>query len=707
MWFELPSPHASGVRGGKPERSAAEGRGKGARKRLVRSMLLMPHFPYFCSVNFQRRQLSDDQLLNIYKKLLYPRIIEEKMLILLRQGKIGKWFSGIGQEAISVGATLALQEDEYILPLHRNLGVFTTRNIPFRKLFAQWQGKKSGFTKGRDRSFHFGTNEYHIVGMISHLGAMLGVANGISTAHLLNKSEKVSLVFSGDGGTSEGDFHEAMNVAAVWQLPVIFLIENNGYGLSTPSNEQFRCRQFIDKGIGYGMEAVQVDGNNILEVYHKVDELAESMRRTPRPVLLECMTFRMRGHEEASGTKYVPQELFEEWGKKDPISNYEQFLFAEGVLNDKLKASVYEELKAGMDEDLAAVFAEEEIVAGTDEELDDVYAPFFPVQVSPGTGKVSSKRLVDAISDGLRQSLERHPKSVLMGQDVAEYGGVFKISENFYKQFGKERIRNTPITESSILGAGYGLAIMGYKAVVEMQFADFVTCGFNQIVNNLAKSHYRWTQAADVVVRMPTGAGVGAGPFHSQSTEAWFFHVPGLKIVYPSNPYDAKGLLCASVEDPNPVMFFEHKALYRSVEGEVPDDYYTLEIGRAKTVRSGDELTVITYGWGVHWAVKACEKVGISAEILDLRTLLPWDKEAVREAVAKTGKVLVLHEDTLTGGIGAEIAAWIAEHCFTVLDAPVKRIGSLDTPVPLAKDLEKNFLPEARLLQALKELQAW
>lgn len=626
------------------------------------------------------------------------------MLILLRQGKVGKWFSGIGQEAISVGATLALHNDEYIMPLHRNLGVFTTRQIPFRKLFAQWQGKKSGFTKGRDRSFHFGTNDYHIVGMISHLGAMLGVANGISTAHLLNNEGKVSLVFSGDGGTSEGDFHEAMNVAAVWSLPVIFLIENNGYGLSTPSNEQFKCKQFIDKGIGYGMEAYQIDGNNILEVFHKVTELSESMRKAPRPVLLECMTFRMRGHEEASGTKYVPQELFDLWAKKDPIANYEAYLYAENILNDELKQSIYDELKMGMDEDLAAVFEEPEIIADTQEELNDVYAPYTHETIEP-SGNSSSKRLVDAISDGLKQSLERHPKSVLMGQDVAEYGGVFKISDNFYKWFGKGRIRNTPITESSIVGAAYGLSIMGYKAIVEMQFSDFVTCGFNQIVNNLAKSHYRWAQASDVVVRMPTGAGVGAGPFHSQSTEAWFFHVPGLKLVYPSNPFDAKGLLCAAINDPNPVLFFEHKALYRSIEGEVPDDYYTLEIGKAGLVQEGQSMSIITYGWGVHWAIEACKALQIDADIVDLKTLLPWDKECVAASVKKTGKALVLHEDTLIGGIGAEIAAWISEHCFTQLDAPVKRVASLDTPVPLAKDLEDNFLAKKHLHAALLELQ--
>jgi 2-oxoisovalerate dehydrogenase E1 component len=657
-------------------------------------------------MNFNRGNLSNAELLHIYRYLVKPRVIEEKMLILLRQGKVGKWFSGMGQEAISVGTGLALHKDEYILPLHRNLGVFTTRNIPFRKLFAQWQGKKSGFTKGRDRSFHFGTNEYHIVGMISHLGAMLGVANGISLAHKLSGEGKISVVFSGDGGTSEGDFHEALNVAAVWQLPVIFIVENNGYGLSTPSNEQFRCKQFIDKGIGYGMEAVQIDGNNILEVYNKVSTLAEDMRQNPRPVLLECITFRMRGHEEASGTKYVPQHLFDEWQKKDPINNFEAWLMNEGIITTDdiaaIRKEFLDEIESGLDE----VFAEPEIVPDLTEELADMYAPVDSIEVAPA-GTESEKRLVDAISDGLKQSMQKHRNLIIMGQDVAEYGGVFKITENFHNEFGKDRVRNTPITESSILGAGYGLAIQGYKAVVEMQFADFVTCGFNQIVNNLAKSHYRWAQAADVVVRMPTGAGVQAGPFHSQSNEAWFYHVPGLKIYYPSNPFDAKGLLATAINDPNPVLFFEHKFLYRSVSGMVPDAYYTLPEGRAAVHDLGNEICIITYGWGVHQALKLVKENNIPARVVDLRTLLPWDKETVAAQVKATGKVLILTEDTLTGSIASDISAWIMENCFQWLDAPVKRLGSLDTPVPLAKSLEDQFLPWGRLLNSIEELRAF
>ncbi len=662
------------------------------------------YFCYHLFMNFDRKQHTDETLLHLYKSIVYPRTIEEKMLILLRQGKVGKWFSGIGQEAISAGVTAALQPDEYILPLHRNLGVFTGRNIPFAKLFAQWQGKKEGFTKGRDRSFHFGTNEHHIIGMISHLGAMLGVADGIALAHKLNDEKKIAVAFSGDGGASEGDFHEAINVAAVWDLPVIFVVENNGYGLSTPSREQFRQKQFIDKAIGYGIEGIQVDGNNILEVYDAMLAISEDLRKNPRPILFEAMTFRMRGHEEASGTKYVPQHLFDEWSKKDPILNYENYLKSIGLLNDVKIDVIKASFKKDIDKGLKEVFALPEVTAVIEEELADVYCATTPVVLKPTTQNKSKKRLVDAISDGLRQSMERHDNLVLMGQDIAEYGGVFKITDGFVNQFGKERVRNTPICESAIVGAAYGLSIKGFKTMMEMQFADFATCGFNQIINNLAKSHYRWGQNADVVIRMPTGAGVNAGPFHSQSNEAWFFHTPGLKVVYPSTPSDAKGLLCASFNDPNPILFFEHKAMYRSIEEEVFDDYYTIELGKANTVKKGDDISIITYGAAVHWAVSQCEAMDISADIIDLRTLLPWDKEAVEATVKKTGKVLIVHEDTLTGGIGAELSAWINEHCFTHLDAPVMRVGSLDTPVPMAKDLEGHFLAKKRIKESIQKL---
>ncbi len=654
-------------------------------------------------MHFERKDLSNETLIELYKAILKPRVIEERMLIYLRQGRVSKWFSGIGQEAISVGVTAALQSDEYLCPLHRNLGVFTTRNCDLQQLFAQFQGKKNGFSKGRERSFHFGTNAHHIVGMISHLGPQLCVGDGIALASVLKKEKKISVAFTGDGGTSEGDFHEACNIAAVWNLPVIILIENNGYGLSTPVNEQFKCEKLSLRAQGYGMKGLTIDGNNILEVFHTVNELAAEMRENPHPVLLECMTFRMRGHEEASGVKYVPKELFEIWEKKDPVTNYENWLISEGIISPDFPLMLRNEIDAEVRKAFDAADAEPDVEPNTEEELNDIYQPFIPQDSFPAkSSEKTSMRLIDAVSDGLRLSMRKFDNLVIMGQDVAEYGGVFKITEGFVEEFGKERVRNTPLCESGILSAALGLSVKGIKSVVEMQFADFVSTGFNAIVNNLAKSYYRWGQNADVVVRMPTGAGVGAGPFHSQSNEAWFFHVPGLKIVYPSSPFDAKGLMAAAIEDPNPVMFFEHKFLYRSIEGEVPKEYYTLPIGKASLVQEGDEISIITYGTGVHWAKEAVAEKNVSADIVDLRTLLPFDKEAIAKSVKKTGKILIIHEDTLTGGIGAEIAAWINETLFEFLDAPVTRVAALDTPVPFAIPLEKNFLPKERLAQKIE-----
>jgi 2-oxoisovalerate dehydrogenase E1 component len=661
-------------------------------------------------MQFNKKGLATVELLSIYKKLLLPRLIEEKMLVLLRQGKISKWFSGIGQEAIAVGAAIALEEDEWIMPLHRNLGVFTARNMPLHKLFMQWQGNKDGYSKGRERSFHFGSREHHICGMISHLGPQLAIADGVVLAHKLKKENKVALAFSGDGGTSEGDFHEALNVAAVWDLPVIFVVENNGYGLSTPVNEQYRCNSLVDKAAGYGMQGVKIDGNNILTVIDTLAGVRDYCIKEQKPYLVECMTFRMRGHEEASGTKYVPKELFEEWEKKDPIKNFEEYLTSINVLNESSIEIIRGDIKKQIEDELElASTLSADIIPNTQEELEDVYAPITaaPVAAINDTQQVPERelRFIDAIKEGLLQSMQQHNNLVLMGQDIAEYGGAFKITEGFVAEFGKERVRNTPLCESAIVGSALGLSLQGFKSMMEMQFADFVTVGFNQIVNNLAKIYYRWGQNADVVIRMPTGGGVGAGPFHSQSNEAWFAHTPGLKVVYPSTPEDAKGLLIAAINDPNPVMFFEHKALYRSVSGNVPQAYYETEIGKARQVSTGTDVSIITYGAGVHWAMEyATEHTELSLDTVDLRTLLPLDYEAIKASVARTGKVLILHEDALTGGIGGEVSAWISEHCFTLLDAPVMRCASLDTPIPFNTALEKNFMAKARLHNTVESL---
>ncbi len=657
------------------------------------------------NITYKKGGLTTSTLIHLYKSILYPRLIEEKMLILLRQGKISKWFSGIGQEAISVGVTEALQKEDYIFTMHRNLGVFTSREVPLSRLVAQWQGKLTGFTKGRDRSFHFGAKDYGIVGMISHLGPQLSLASGVALANKIKKEPLISVAFTGEGGTSQGEFHEALNVASVWQLPVIFIIENNGYGLSTPINEQYHCEHLAQRGSGYGMDAIRIDGNNILEVYQTIKNIANEIRHHPKPWLVECETFRMRGHEEASGTKYVPPKLLEDWAKKDPVANFKSFLEEEKMITNSELLAIEEDLKQQIHSQVELGFQSEDPIPSIADELNDVYAPTIQIPILPtSNGKSSNKRMIDAIAEGLYLAMVKHPDLVLMGQDIAEYGGVFKATEGLIHEFGKNRVRNTPLCESAILGIAMGLSICKTKSMVEMQFADFVSVGFNQIVNNLAKSHYRWGQNADVVIRMPTGGGVGAGPFHSQSNEAWFTHTPGLKIVYPSNPKDAKGLLLASFEDPNPILYFEHKALYRSISDLVPEEYYTTEIGKAVEVCQGNEVGIITYGMGVHWALASIKELNIDATILDLRTLLPLDLDAIKHVAEKTNKIIILHEDTLFGGIGGEISAYLSEYCFELLDGPIIRVGGLDTPIPFAKTLENQFLPKERLKEALIHL---
>jgi 2-oxoisovalerate dehydrogenase E1 component len=655
---------------------------------------------------FDRKNIDNSTLLSLYERMLKPRMIEEKMLILLRQGKISKWFSGIGQEAISVGVASVLTPEEYILPMHRNLGVFTVRDIPLYRLFSQWQGKASGFTKGRDRSFHFGTQEFNIIGMISHLGPQFGVADGIALGNLLKKNNRVCAVFTGEGGTSEGDIHEAMNVASVWSLPVLFCIENNGYGLSTPTSEQYNCAHLVDRALGYGMEGHRLEGNNILEVYSNLSSIVQSMRKNPRPVLVEFETFRMRGHEEASGTKYVPQDLMDQWALKDPLETYAAYLREQEILTQEFEQTLKSKIQDEINENLAFAFDEPKIQSTESNELNDVFQSTVFEEIKPSSER-EELRFVDAVAQGLAQAMEHHENLVIMGQDIAEYGGVFKITEGLLEKYGSGRVRNTPICESAILSAAMGLSINGFKAVVEMQFADFVSSGFNPIVNYLAKSHYRWGQNADVVVRMPCGAGVGAGPFHSQTNEAWFTHTPGLKVVYPAFPEDAKGLLAASIADPNPVLYFEHKALYRSVRGMVPKNYYNLPLGKAAVLTQGTQVALITYGAGVHWALELPEALKNQCRIVDLRSLAPLDKSTIIEAVKATGKVLLLQEDSMFGGIASDLSAIISEECFEFLDGPIRRVASLETPIPFASALEQQYLAKHRLELTLEALIAY
>ena len=654
-------------------------------------------------MNFSDSKINTSTYIDLYTSMLLPRMIEEKMLILLRQGKVSKWFSGIGQEAISVGVAKALEKEEFIFPMHRNLGVFTSRDIPLYRLFSQWQGKNNGFTKGRDRSFHFGTKEFNIVGMISHLGPQMGVADGVALHNLIEKNKNITAVFTGEGGTSEGDFHEALNVASVWNLPVIFIIENNGYGLSTPVNEQYNCKNLSDRGIGYGIESLTLDGNNVIEVYSKIKEIRKKIIKKPQPFLIEFKTFRMRGHEEASGVKYVPKELLEKWGKKDPVLNFEAFLIDSSILTVEDVTKIKKGITKEIDTNLEKTFNEKKIISSVENELSDVYADFNFKKVEK-SNEVQNMRLIDSISDGLKEAMYKNDSLIIMGQDIAEYGGVFKITEGFVDLFGKDRVRNTPICESSIIEIAMGLSICNRKSIVELQFSDFITSGFNPVVNYLAKSHYRWGQNADIVLRMPCGAGVGAGPFHSQTNEAWFTKTPGLIVVYPSTPIDAKGLLISSIENPNPVLFFEHKALYRSIRDDVPKGYYNIEIGKAKLLNVGSDITIITYGSGVHESIETIKKHSLSADLIDLRTLSPLDNDSIIQSIRKTGKAIILQEDSLFGGLASEISSIIMENCFENLDAPVIRVGSLDTPIPFEETLEKQYLPFERFESEILKL---
>ena len=659
-----------------------------------------------------RSKAQHSKALELYKALLTPRLIEEKMLSLLRQNKISKWFSGIGQEAISIGVVEACSPDDVILPMHRNLGVFTHRKVPFYPLFCQLFGKADGFSNGRERSFHFGTLEHGIVGMISHLAAMMPVADGLALARKLRGDQSIAVSFCGDGATSEGDFHEALNLAAVWKLPVVFVIENNGYGLSTPTNEQFACKDLVDRAKGYGIKGFQVDGNDVFDVLNTMSR-ARKLALKGTPVLIEAMTFRMRGHEEASGTAYVPDDMFNEWSKKDPISRMEQYLADHFKLTEQDFQRLRTEIKSSFNSDLKAAIQADEPVFDESSELQAVYAPTPTLPtISKDTYHKENveKRYVDAIRDGLYQGLKENPTAVFMGQDIAGYGGVFKISEGFLDEFGSDRIRNTPIIESGILGAGLGLSLDGFHPVIEMQFADFVSCGMNQIIQNIAKSHYRWSPPIPLTIRLPYGAGVGAGPFHSQSPEGWFMPHAGLKILVPSSVKDAQDMLYSALFEPNPVLLFEHKKIYRSVKEMVPSEAERVDFSKAYCVIEGQDASIITYGMGVHWAKELSHHMlaeGVNIEVIDLRCLSPIDWDTVLVSVKKTHRVLLLQEASETMGPMSEIAAYISEHGFNYLDAPIIRVSSLNTPIPFNKQLEQGYLAHSKLENRMKQLLSY
>jgi 2-oxoisovalerate dehydrogenase E1 component len=647
---------------------------------------------------------------SICRALLLPRMVEEKMLRLIRQGRISKWFSGYGQEAIAVGCALALDPRDYILPMHRNLGVWTTRGVALRPLLCQATGRRGGFTRGRDRSFHFGLLEKRIVGMISQLGAMLPVACGLGLAARLKGEPFVALSMIGEGATRQGDFHEALNLAALWKLPVVFVVENNGYGLSTPASEAIPVQDVADAASGYGMPGQVVDGNDVEAVIKAVRGAADRARVGEGPTLLEMKTFRMRGHEEASGTKYVPPHLFEAWTKNDPVDGFIRRAVEAGHLSDADVAAIRSELAAVVEDAAEFALGQPEETSTVAAERSDVYAtPRIP-PLDP-SGPQTERRFVDAIGDGLRQAMERDERVLMLGQDIAEYGGVFKVTHGLVEQFGRERVRNTPIIESGAIGAAMGLALEGFKPVVEMQYADFIACGFNQIVNNLATTHYRWGAPLPVTIRAPFGGQIGAGPFHSQSMEAWFCHVPGLKVVVPATPEDAKGLLLAAIDDPNPVLYFEHKFLYRALKGLVPEAPFHVALGRACVAREGRDVTLVTYGIGVFWALEEAEfqeQRGASIEVIDLRTLIPWDRGTVLASVAKTNRLLVLHEAVRTGGFGGELVSEICEAAFADLDAPPVRLGGEDFPIPFSRGLEQELhAARSRLRQALERLLAY
>ena len=746
-----------------------------------------------------------------YAFMRLAREFDSRFEAMLLTGRVAKWYSAIGNEAITVPAGLALEPGDVLCSLHRDVGAILSfyldpaRAFPglgfeggvaadvtggsgragsawsgggadprpdprpdpetlFERLARQVLGRTGGFSEGIERSYHYGYFDaaagLRHVGMISHLGSMIPVAAGCAFALKKHGSDRVAINFIGEGGTSTGDFHEGLNLAAVWKLPLVLVIENNRYAFSTPSRFQYACIQLSDRGPGYGIASETVDGNDADTMAKAIARAVARARAGHGPTLLEAMVGRLRGHAEGDGSmKVVPEAELELYRAQDPVPTYGDRLEREGTLDAATRARIdaraKELVERAIDRALDApppppetafrpVFATERgasLLVRRDDENDDTAAsmrkPFdhlestqeVPLLVeaeeegptamaafiggsggATGAATAGEVTYLDAIHEALREEMERDEMVVLLGQDIGAFQGAFRVTRGLHALW-PDRVLDTPISESGTLGLAAGAALLGYVPVVEMQFADFVSCGFNQIVNVLAKLFYRFERPCPVVIRLPAGGGVGAGAFHSQNPEGWFAHVAGLKVVCPATAADAKGLMKAAIRDPNPVIFCENKFLYRRVKETLPEGDLVGEIGKARVARAGDRLTLVGYGASTWTALEAAEALaaeGVEAEVIDLRTLVPFDEEMVLASVRKTGRCLVVHEAQATGGFGGEIAAVVAEKAFPWLDAPIARVAYPDRPSPYARNLEQALLPDQeKTLAAARRLLSY
>lgn len=644
-----------------------------------------------------------------YRFMLLTRRFEARISALGKEGKlVGGFFSSLGQEAISVGTTLALKPEDWVAPMIRNIGTVLVRGYTPAELFSQFLARRGGPNRGKDSNLHFGDPAHGVVGCISHLGPLVPIMTGVAMAGRMRGQGRVTMTYLGEGGCSVGDFHEGLNLAAVQKAPFVLVVENNGWSYSTPLESQTLVKDIASRAVGYGIRGLIGDGNDVVEVWKLTRRAVEDARAGGGPQLLEFKTFRRKGHAEHDDAKYVPREQVEAWTARDPIDRFEAWLRDHGKMTDAERRAIHGQIDRELAEGeriaaadrppdpaeaIRGVYADDAIVAVTPwarREGDPVTAE--PTEVVPpdAGGDVT---YLEAIRRALFEEMERDDRVFCIGEDIGSYGGAFRVTQGLLEKFGAARVIDTPIAESATVGAALGAALAGMRPVVEFQFIDFISCAFNMIVQFVAKMRWRTGQAAPMVLRGPCGAGVHAGPFHSQTPEMWFVHTPGLKVVMPATPADARGLLKAAIRDDDPVVFLEHKYLYRRIKGSLPGGEGIVPIGRAALRAEGDDLTIVTYGAMVHTVMAALPDLGLSAEVIDLRTLCPLDRGAVVRSVRKTHKLMIVHEDTRTGGIAGEIAAVVNEEAFDALDGPIVRVTAPDAPVPFSPNLEEAFLP--------------